>query len=70
MYKEFGISDNLIQLSQKVENEIEPILKKIDKICEFNSLKVLKAFQNNNISDMHFNQTTGYGYGDVRKGYM
>ena len=47
MYKEFGISDNLIQLSKQVENEIEPIFKKVDKICELNSLKVLKAFQNN-----------------------
>ena len=28
-------------------------------------MKVLKAFQDNNISDMHFNQTTGYGYGDI-----
>ena len=65
MYKEFGISEELIKLSEEVEEEIKPIFEKIQKIAEFNSIKVLKAFQNNNISDMHFNQTTGYGYGDI-----
>ncbi len=65
MYQEFGISEKIIELSKEAQKDIEPILKKIEEICEYNSLKVLKAFQNNNISDMHFNQTTGYGYGDV-----
>ena len=65
MYKEFGISEEVEKLAKETEKEIEPIFKKIEEVCEYNSLKVLKAFQNNNISDMHFNQTTGYGYGDV-----
>ena len=64
-YKEYGISDKLIDLSAKVEEEIEPVLKKIDDVCEYNTMKVLKAFQDNNISDMHFGSTTGYGYGDI-----
>lgn len=64
-YKEYGISDKLIELSEKVEEEIEPVLKKIDDVCEYNTMKVLKAFQDNNISDMHFGSTTGYGYGDI-----
>lgn len=64
-YKDFGITDETAKLAEKIEREIEPELKKIDEVCECNSLKVLKAFQNNNISDMHFNQTTGYGYGDI-----
>ncbi len=65
MYKNFGINENLIELSAKVEEEVKDVFSKIDKICEYNSLKVLKAFQDNNISDMHFGSTTGYGYGDV-----
>lgn len=65
MYQEFGISNEILKLSKETEKDIEPIFKKIEEVCEFNSLKVLKAFQDNNISDMHFNQTTGYGYGDV-----
>lgn len=64
-YKEYGISDKLIELSAKVEEEIEPVLKKIDDVCEYNTMKVLKAFQDNSISDMHFGSTTGYGYGDI-----
>ena len=66
MYKSFGISEEIENLANETEKEIESIFKKIQETCEFNSLKVLKAFQNNNISDMHFNQTTGYGYGDIR----
>ena len=65
MYKEFGISEEVEKLAKETEKEIEPIFNEIEEVCEYNSLKVLKAFQNNNISDMHFNQTTGYGYGDV-----
>lgn len=65
MYEQFGISEKIINLSKEVEKEVEPVFEKIQKVCEYNSLKVLKAFQNNRISDMHFNQTTGYGYGDI-----
>ena len=39
--------------------------KKIEEVCEYNSLKVLSAFQKYNVSEMHFNSTTGYGYSDV-----
>ena len=65
MYKEFGIRDDIIELSEKVERDLRPIFNNIEKIAEFNSLKVLKAFQKYNISEMHFNGTTGYGYGDI-----
>lgn len=65
MYKEFGINSKIVELSKEVELEIRPIFEEIQKKCEFNSLKVLKAFQDNNISDMHFGSTTGYGYNDI-----
>ena len=65
MYQEIGISEELEELSTKVEKNVENILKKIDETCTKNSLKVLQAFQNNKIADMHFGSTTGYGYGDV-----
>lgn len=64
-YSEFGINDKITELAGEVEEDIKPVFKKIEEVCEYNSMKVLKAFQNNNISDMHFNQTTGYGYGDI-----
>ncbi len=65
MYKKFGISNKLLELSQKAELDIKDVFRTIDKISEYNSLKVLMAFQKYNISEMHFNSTTGYGYGDI-----
>ena len=64
-YKQYGISDKIIELSEIVEEEIKSVFKQIDEVCEYNTLKVLKAFQDFQISDMHFGSTTGYGYGDV-----
>ena len=65
MYNELGISEKIENLSNEVEEEIKEEFKKIDNISTYNSLKVLKAFKDNNISEMHFNSTTGYGYGDI-----
>lgn len=65
MYKEFGIKDEVLDLSKKVEKDISSIIDDVNKRCEINTLKVLKAFNKYNISDMHFGSTTGYGYGDV-----
>jgi len=59
------IDNNLIELSKQVEEEIKDEIKKVDEDCMYNSMKVLKAFQNNRISDLHFGSTTGYGYGDI-----
>ena len=44
---------------------LEEVFEKLDDICYFNSEKVLKAFQNNKVSDTHFIGTTGYGYNDL-----
>lgn len=65
LYQEEGISLDLLEKCQKVEQEIEPIIKQIDTICSHNSLKVLHAFHKNHISESHFGSTTGYGYGDA-----
>ncbi len=64
-YLEYGISEDIIDLSVEAENECKKVFEEIDSVCEYNSLKVLQAFQNNCISDMHFGSTTGYGYGDI-----
>ena len=65
MYQELKISEKLEKIAEEAEIEIREEVEKIEKNCVKNSLKVLKAFQNNRISDMHFNSTTGYGYGDI-----
>ena len=61
MYNEFGISKNILNLSEDVEKELTDIFKKVDNICEINSLKVLNAFQKNGLSEMHLYSSTGYG---------
>ena len=61
MYKDFGISEKLEELSIETEKEIKTEFEKIDKICEINSLKVLKAMQECNLSASHLNTSTGYG---------
>ena len=65
MYNNFGIKKDIVNLSKKVENELQQIYKRVEEIAEYNSLKVLIAFQKHNLSEMHFNGTTGYGYGDI-----
>lgn len=52
---------DLKELAKKVEQEISPILEKVNKICETNSKKVLDAFQECKLKESHFNSTTGYG---------
>ena len=61
MYELFGINKNLEDLSKKVEENLIEQFKEIDRISELNSIKVLKAFQENNLSEMHLNSSTGYG---------
>ena len=61
MYNNLGISEKIINLSNEVEEELEDIFKQIDKTCEINSLKVINAFQKNNLAEMHLNTSTGYG---------
>ena len=38
---------------------------KIDEICDKNSENILNAFRKYNLSEVHFNSTTGYGYNDI-----
>ena len=59
------MKQELLKLANEVEEEIKEITKRIDEDAMYNSIKVLNAFQRNNISEMHFNSTTGYGYNDI-----
>ena len=61
MLSELGIDEETEKLSKEVEEEIKEQFKKIEQISEKNSLKVLSAFQNSNLQEMHLNSSTGYG---------
>jgi len=65
-FKKFfnNISDKILELSEKVENDIQEELHKVDEIKEYNFYKILKAMQDEGLSDSHFGTTTGYGYDD------
>ena len=65
MYKELDISLETVELVQKLELDLKDIYEKIDENCSLNSLKVLSSFHKHQISEVHFNSTTGYGYGDI-----
>lgn len=65
MYEKLGINDNVVELINECEKDCYEEFKKIDELSNYNSLKVLSAFQNNEVTDMCFNQTTGYGYNDL-----
>ncbi len=55
------MKQDIRELSQQVEQEIKPIFEKVDKICEWNSKKVLEAFQECQLQEVHLNTSTGYG---------
>ena len=61
MYKRFGIKNEILELSKEVEKECKEQFEKIEKIKEVTSLKVLTAFQECGLSEMHLQSATGYG---------
>lgn len=62
---EYNISQEVIDLMIKAEENLTDAFKRADEIAAFNQLKVLKAFQNHNVSYAHFGETSGYGYDDI-----
>ena len=61
----YNVSDEALKIIDNSEEKIKNQFKIIDEMCQHNSLKVLNAFRKNKISEIHFNSTTGYGYGDI-----
>ncbi|MBR4831245.1 MAG: methionine gamma-lyase family protein [Butyrivibrio sp.] len=65
MYKALGISDKVYDFGEKILKELEERFKRIDETAEYNQLKVLKAMQDNKVSEACLLGTTGYGYNDI-----
>ena len=61
----FKIDKKVLDYALKCENNVKDKFDEIDKITEYNQLKVLKAMQKNKLSEAHFAATTGYGYNDL-----
>ena len=65
MYEALGISREVYEFGEKILKELEPRFKAIDETAEYNQLKVLKAMQDNKVSEACLLGTTGYGYNDI-----
>ena len=59
------MKEKVNEIYKRVEPKLKDIFANIDWICEQNSQKVIEAFWQNNVSEIHFASTTGYGYGDI-----
>jgi len=65
LIKEYQIRPQALELHDEAMKAVQPLFQEYEEIREYNQFKVLKAFQDEKISDYHFTNTTGYGYGDI-----
>lgn len=64
-YEQMGISKEVFQFCQKIEDDLKDRFAEIDRMTECNQMKVLHAMQEHHLSEAHFAPTTGYGYNDI-----
>ena len=60
-----SFSENLLQLKKQAMAQAAPMFAHIDSIAEVNTLKVLDAMRECQVSEAHFNTTSGYAYDDI-----
>ncbi|MDE5803897.1 MAG: methionine gamma-lyase family protein [Lachnospiraceae bacterium] len=65
MYLERGISEEVYAFGEQILADLSERFQKIDENAEYNQLKVLKALQDNQVSEACLLGTTGYGYNDL-----
>lgn len=65
MYLERGISEEVYAFGEQILAGLSERFQKIDENAEYNQLKVLKALQDNQVSEACLLGTTGYGYNDL-----
>lgn len=65
IYHSLGIGHDTYTFGQNVLESLKERYEQIDRVAEYNQLKVLKAFQKNQVSEACLLGTTGYGYNDL-----
>ena len=65
MYRNLKISNEVLNFCSGIEQKLKKRFEEIDEIAEYNQMKVISAMQKNQLSDIHFAATTGYGYNDI-----
>ena len=63
-YLESGISEKVYDYCAKIEEKLKDRYDKIDKIAEYNQIKVQQAMAKCRLAEEHLKGTTGYGYND------
>ena len=64
-YKHLGISREVYEFGEKIEESLKERFAEIDARAEYNQMKVIKAMQENRVSAECFNMSSGYGYNDL-----
>ena len=59
------LKNKVRKIVNEAEAELTEQFRLVDEVCEFNSEKVLEAFQKNRVTEADFGSTTGYGYDDI-----
>lgn len=65
IYEHYKIDSSFDEMIKDAEKSLYNKFNELEKISEINQLKVLKAFNNNNLSSQDFISATGYGYADT-----
>ena len=65
IYKELGISEEVYNFGQKIEEDLRDRFAEFDRTAEYNQMKVIRAMQENRVSEACFNYVSGYGYNDL-----
>ena len=64
-YLKMGIQKEVYDFGHSIEAGLKERFEQIDKMAEYNQLKVIHAMQKNKVSAECFNQSSGYGYNDL-----
>ena len=60
----FEFSQKITAAAEKAEELCREPFAELDRLAVYNGQRVLKAFIDNKVSDIHMKGTNGYGYGD------
>lgn len=64
LYGQLGISPQVYDFGQEIENTLKERFQAFDRTAEYNQLKVLLSMQKNKVSEECFHSSSGYGYND------
>lgn len=65
MYRQLGISQKVYEYGEKIWEALSGRFQEIDRISEYNQIKIIAAMQNQKVSEACLLGTTGYGYNDL-----